>query len=532
LIVEPSTNDEVRRHVTDFANFLLNPSQPAHVNEDADSGSGSPGISREVERAIRYMANLRRKRSEKKPDGTVIPPVDDARELAKTMADSKALAVEILARMELHKRDRRDIWFGDSSSKDALEWLQEAFERINNGRHPDFTLPKRIDLIVPNPVLGDRVLAVTLIDTQGIDDIAGRADLEQHFDDPHTVVVLCTIFNEAPATSVQQLLTRAKDAGVRALHNHAAIVALPRPGEALAMKDNGIGVDTATEGYQLKGDEVALKLHSLGMPDVAVTFFNASEDDPAELRAFLNGRIERVRASHRSTLREIIRGANELLVNYEKEQARETMEEAARRLTIWLNGNAALDLKSTDHIEDSLVSTVRSAHARSVYASIVRNGDWHNLAYGHQLSHGARRMATRLLEPKLEAFQTIAQNLLDDDELADAHDLIRQTVRYLEDGFDTVVRKAQLVGQSIHADDMTGDAPFWEGCRQEWGQGSHSGGYRVRINRHNVQWFDTPQGSNADTRVIEVVTQTWDEAVTAVRKLLGENTAPVETSVH
>jgi hypothetical protein len=76
-----------------------------------------------------------------------------------------------------------------------LDWLQETFEQVNNGRHPEFTLPKRIELVVPETVLGEETLAVTLIDTQGIDDVAERADIEQHFDDAHTVVILCNLFN-------------------------------------------------------------------------------------------------------------------------------------------------------------------------------------------------------------------------------------------------------------------------------------------------------------------------------------------------
>ena len=227
LIIEPCTEDEIRRHVSDFANFILNPGQAAQVADENDAESGSPGISREVERALRSMTGLRRKRAEKKADGTVIAAVDEARDLAKTVADSKALSVEILARMELHRRDRRDIWHSDAAGKPPLEWLQETFERVNNGRHPEFTLPKRIELVIPAAVLGDESLSVTLIDTQGIDDIAGRADLEQHFDDAHTVVVLCTVFNEAPSTSVRQLLTRAKEGGVRTLESNAAILALP-----------------------------------------------------------------------------------------------------------------------------------------------------------------------------------------------------------------------------------------------------------------------------------------------------------------
>src|SRR5262249_29107 len=209
LIIEPCTEDEIRHHVLDFANFLLNSPQP-NQSEDEDAEAGLPGISREVDRALRSMTGLRRKRAEKKPDGSVIPAIDEGRVLAASFPDPKSLCVEILARMELHKRGRRDIWHSDVTELSPLEWLQQVFEQVNNGRHPEFTLPKRIELVIPKPVLGSQPIAITLVDTQGIDDIAARANLEQHFDDPHTVILLCTLFPEAPATQIRQLLTRAK----------------------------------------------------------------------------------------------------------------------------------------------------------------------------------------------------------------------------------------------------------------------------------------------------------------------------------
>lgn len=520
LIIEPCTEDEIRRYVADFANFLLNPVQPVPPANDVDTESGSPGISREVERALRYMTGLRRKRAEKKTDGSVIPAVDDARTLAGTVTDAKALSVEILARMELHKRDRRDIWYSpDVVGKSPSEWLQETFERVNNGRHSEFTLPRRIEVVVPTAVLGDESLAVTLIDTQGIDDIVERADLEQHFDDAHTVVVLCTVFHEAPSTSVRQLLTRAKEGGVRTLGSNVAILALPRPGDALAVKDNGYPVQTAREGYEIKAEEVQLRLHPLGLANLPVTFFNAAEDSPEELRSFIRSRIDVVRESHRNLLREIITGANALLVNYEKEQAREIMVAAARRLTVWLDHNAEISTAPSSHVQDSLLSAVGSAHPRTVYAAVVRDGEWQNLNYAHQLSHGARKIAAQVVQPKLNGFREIATNVLDDDQYADAHDLVQQTLRILEGGFDGMVRKAQLVGQSIHADEMRLDSAFWQELGQEWGRGS---GYRDRINDHNRRWFVDGNHGGADTRVLDLIREEWSAAVLSVRELLRQ----------
>lgn len=516
LMVEPCSDDEIRRHVSDFASFLLRPTQPVPQDDD-ESESASPGVSGEIERAIRNMAGLRRRRAERKQDGTVVPASDEARALAATLTDSKALAVEILSRMELHRRAERDMWHSADSGTNPLEWLQDAFERINNGRHSDFTLPRRIELFVPQTILQESEVDLTLIDTRGIDELAERRDLEQHFDDPHTVVVLCSRFDETPALPVRQLLTRAREAGVRTLESHAAILALPRPGEATMVKENGVLVQDAAEGREVKGFEAADRLQQLGVGTIPIEFFNASEDDPEDLRSFVCRRIRVVRQWQRDALEEIISGAQALLENHERAQAREAMQAAARRLQTWLENNAALPKSTTRHVHDSLVKAVEAAHPRTVYAAIVRDGDWLNLHYGHQLSHGARRLAAILTEPKLNEFRAIANNLLQDDQFADAHGLVHQTIRSVEAGFDAVIRKAQLVGESVHADEMRGDSDFWRDCSSQWGLGK---GYRERINVRNHDWFCVKHDGEADARVLAAVTEAWDDAMASVRHLL------------
>src|SRR6202012_1589850 len=107
----------------------------------------------------------------------------------------------------------------------------------NNGLDGEFSLPKRIEIVVPHAPLGDEAHTVTLIDTQGIDDVAGRADLEQHFDDSHTIVILCSKFDEAPSVHIRSLLERARDAGVRTLERQAAVLVLPRADEEIQMTD-------------------------------------------------------------------------------------------------------------------------------------------------------------------------------------------------------------------------------------------------------------------------------------------------------
>ena len=135
------------------------------------------------------------------------------------------------------------------------------------------------------------------------------------------------------------------------------------------------------------------------------------------------------------------------------------------------------------------------------------------------MSYGARRIATQATEPKLNGFKAIAENLLNDDQFVDAHDLVRQAVRVLEDEFDGMVRKLQLVGQSIHADEMKTDAEFWRKCGLEWGKGT---GYRERINDWNQKWFEVEHQGAADARVMALVEDSWNLAISAVSRLLTQ----------
>jgi transcriptional regulator with XRE-family HTH domain len=518
ILIEPCSEDEVRQHVLDFARTLLDPTQSSPDADGGDKENSSPGVSREIDRALRNMAKLPPpRRAARNPDGGKVQGVDPGRTLAESFGELKALAVEILARMELHRRDRRVIWHDPSSEKPPLVWLQENFRLINNGLLPECSLPRRIEVVVPSPPLGQEVLSVTLIDTQGIDDVAGRADLEQHFDDPHSVVILCSRFEEAPSVHIRHLLNRAREAGVRTLNSHAAILVLPRPDDAMRMTDYGVPVQSVDEGYEVKGDQVRLMLHGLGLSNLPTLFFNAAEQDRQELQQFLLDRIGDVRAHHREALREVVDGANAMIANYAKEQSQEAIRLAARPLMTWLCNNAELAEEPTRHVHDSLLSATHVAYPRTIHASVVRDGNWPRLSYGHHLSHGARRMAAQVTEPKLNDLRAISTNVLQQEALADGHDLVQQVVRALEDGFDGLMRKVQLVGQSIYADELGEDDEFWRECEREWGRGL---GYRDRVNRRNDGWFRSSTGRDADARVKAVIIQEWAKAIAAVEQLM------------
>ena len=503
LIVEARRESELREEVAEFARLLM-----------PTSGSGPDDetrISREVSRAIRNMSGLL---PERNPDGTFRR--DPARNLAEELNDADALAEEIWSKMGINKRNRREIWHSNDSDAEPLQWLQENFRRLNYGRHPDFSLPKRIEVILPERILGERSLSIRIVDTKGIDDTAEREDLAVHLNEPNTVAVLCSDFNAAPATSVQRLLERAVEARYPDLETKSAVLVLPHPRQALAMKDElGDSVTTVRQGYQIKREHTVAALQTANLPNVRVGFFNVYEDDVDQFNAFLMEQVAGLRRMHNDRLEEVVIGALTLVENFEKEQVWEIQREAAGYLSRWINNSREIDGLS-GNLQDTLFQAINVVNASSLRASVRRGGEWHRLDYSHQLSHGARVTADSAVASQLVEFRAMINLLLQNPDLEDAFSLLQQARRVLDAGTDNLLRRSQDMGRAVHTEYMKPDGLFWQRCIEEWGQGS---GYKVRVAGHHEDWFANDQ-HGITTQAEELVTREWQQILSRIEIIL------------
>lgn len=514
LIVEPRSDDEIRQDVADLADHVLRGN--VLVDDDGPSGSESQGISKEVVRALRNMSGLAVQRL-KGADGkrTVVDP---AKEMAENYPTQREFVVEVLSRMELHRRDRRDVWYDSATGKSPKAWLRESFAAINNGRHPEFTLPKRIEVVVPEQLFDASDLSVRIIDTKGIDRNAAREDIEIHLNDPHTLAVLCSLFNNAPGAEAQLLLERAKDAGVRSLDVNVSLLVLPRPGDALAMKDDATGtpVEAAEEGYELKAEQAALALEPLGLQGLAIGFYNATEDAPKRARAFLLTRIAHARESFRERIRNAVQGARTLLQNHGEERIRAVLRDASDTLRTWALQNSAVPSVQA-HVQESLLAQIQVAYAATVRAAVRREGEWSQLSYSHHIGYGARRLAVLALGKPVEAFSGHCKILAATPRYLEARDLLAQAERVLLDSYEELLRKVQLMGQSVFKDALKADSNFWQACMAEWGQGP---GYKVRVATHNREWFDAEARGKLEEELKALIGREWRRVLERVTDLL------------
>src|SRR5205823_5792101 len=209
-----------------------------------------------IEKVLRTMAEVPR-RPAKGPDGGLEDPLLD---LAKTYDTPEKLTAEFQSRMKLDERTTTDIWFNAPSFQEGLVWLQAEFRKINNGRNLKVSLPKRIDVFVPGPLIKDSHYEPKFVDSKGAEETAIRPDLQVHLDDPRTVTILCSHF--APVATMLEVLSHLTATGkAAAISDRTIFLVLTRHEEALAINsEDESPIEKIEDAYALREAQIRSKL--------------------------------------------------------------------------------------------------------------------------------------------------------------------------------------------------------------------------------------------------------------------------------
>lgn len=517
LRIVPRTEDSIRKDVEEFSEYLIKLFRPdSNSSKQSVEEEDNPlGISKETVRAIRNMSGLITRREE----GGKKISIDPAKELVAEYPKMQELAIQILTRMDLMRRNRRECLYNDEIFLAPMQWLQQVFADVNNGRQAEFTLPQMIEIIIPDPVFGSTEFPIKVIDTKGIDQTAERQDLECLFDDPRTLVVLCSRFNDAPENAIQTLLQRAREAGVKDIETKTAVLALPRPDEALSVKyDDGSKVEDEREGCDEKRGQIEMRLKHLGLNDLPIKFFNAKDNAPDSARDEFISQIVQYRNGYCDQISKVAKAVDRLIENLEEEQVQFVFEEVSRRLITWIDKNREIKLSEMG-VEQQLVTAIyNTRYASTVRASVRRHGDWPNLDYFHQLAVGARRVAVNLIGGKVKEFKIIITNLVDDNELAPAKEFLLRVVGSLDASVNEAYRKLQIGGREAFRMALEKDVAFWQECEKLWGAGS---GYRVSISDMTDKRFKSNY-KDAHQIVKSLTAAEWNGIVLLLESLLKE----------
>ena len=100
---------------------------------------------------------------------------------------------------------------------------------------------------------------------------------------------------------------------------------------------------------------------------------------------------------------------------------------------------------------------------------------------------------------------------------AEAIELITQAERVLVTSYEELLRKAQLMGQTVFKDALKADPVFWQACMGEWGRGP---GYKTRVAAHNRTWFDNESRRKLEVELKDLIGREWAKTLQCVTDLL------------
>jgi len=517
IVIQAQAEEELRNLVGDFcAATWMRRSTSDHQKND------SVNVSEEMQRALRNMSGLTVRR-ERDAQGRTNSR-DQAAELANHCATEEEFRARVMERMKLELRTRREIWIEDGGAKAAMQQMRKLFREINNGRLNDVPLPASIDLLIPG--FGSEVpgLAISAIDTKGLDEIAVRADLDARLKDVRTHVVLCSTFNQAPSTSVQLLLDHLRNAhGQRVDAGKVSVLALPRDDEAMAVKDDGGEPPIDDEdGYNLKRDQILRTLASKdgALNGVPILFFNARRDDANILQGQLAEQIVCLRKSYEERLLDECAAADEVVRHHETQAFTSAVQAVAGQLSNFLGAHSPLPLRVRQPSFELIEAMRAIRYASTIWAMTRRKGEFSNFSISHQVGAGGAKDALLRSRTWFEKLQGLLDTLKQDEDLSLAQKTIRQVEVSAEGWRRSFAEAARTATVEVYRSPLDADSGLWSNCAAQWGAGP---GFKGRVERIICEWFE--RQTELNQKLESVISALWEDTVIKPLERLSHESA-------
>lgn len=468
---------------------------------------GEGGVSTELDRAIRNMADLRRTKDEARGS---VDPIRDLLDQKEGRVDD--VVEEVVGRMHLAERTETQLILSENA-EEGLRWLSENVTKINYGWHPRFSLPNRVTVFVPAASLRKARYELSLIDTKGVHGTTLRQDLRAQLDDTRTLSILCCGFNSAPDHDALRIMHELKALGSDAIERQrVTVLVLPRGDEAMKVVDEaGEPPERAEDGYGIRAQQVADTLRKESLPDVPVIFFNAMTDATASVWERLCGRLEILRRRQLDRLQRFVDVSEDLVTNADAakiEQARAAIAEEIARVT-----QAYSTLRpGVRPAHQQLIEELGQGHASSIAAAVNRRGAWVNFPVHHMIGVGVRidaHLRTDDVFTKIDGgLEGLAQRFAALPEIVAIVEALREDLGEWRQEF---LAQAVTVGRVAFKPYLDSATNLWAGLAVYWGQGS---GYRSKVATDVKDWFEgTAELADARKRVEERLFEAWSDLV-------------------
>lgn len=524
IIIDPLPEDEIYKFVYDFCDYLL-AINSENNNDKKFFNSESFTLSKEIERCIRNMADLPIKRYK---DEDVFKQEDQAAILVKNMRAagnrpdediSDDLKIKVIIRLNLENRKKTELWYSQDIEDEPLNWLRKKYFEINHGRHPDFSIPKKITINIPNPILSNKKLRLKIIDTKGVDDTAKREDLETHFNDPRTLTVFCSHFLDAPDETTKTLIERGIESGIKErLSNETAILVLPRNDEATSVNTlDGTPIEERDEGYQVRLDDIKSDLMKYGLRELPIRFYDERVDSPDEIEKFLINRVEALRHFYEKRVHEVAGTIEKVAENILDAKAEAAFSEVLKSLDAWIKNHK--DVKPIGEIHEALIEAIEDKHtyAASVRACVNRFGIWNSLDYYYHIGFTTRSETVKSISDMVAELSTIIKNLQSREDIEPAHEFLKELLYFCNSETERLYQEIQRFGQETYKKKMIDSEDLWNWLRDQWGKGA---GYKLRISDRTEKWFED-EGQKRLHKIIQLkVAEDWNNMLSKFEDLV------------
>ncbi len=515
--IDPVQKEQVQSLLIDFVAMVK-----LRHKGSASKESESLNLPSEVERCLRNMLGLTVLRKEKERIGKkkVFERTDQALKLYTELNNEDAFLDECLHRLRLEERSTTHF---KAPNDKPLAWLKDTFERINHGRHKSAPMPKRIIIEVTASKLNSSELEISVVDTKGLDGNVEREDIDRQLNDPRTLAILCTKFNDAPEEAIRNLLHHMLASGMRTqLGKQTIVLALDRADEACkVMAEDGLVADSE-DGRSVREEQIKdifrTQLHLDERIAPNVEFYNAQEQADDESANELLTYIHALRNDRVQRIEEIRDAVNEIDTQKDQAEARAAFEHVAEAIQVWAR-NSKRQHAEFHGLYKPLVDemTTKEIYASSLRASVNRSGVWDNFDFYYKLAMAARKKSVAAFEHDLGQIRHVLDLQQEQASLRGAHAFIRQLLHMVESEMLRLYETATNLGRNAFESRLKGDPSFWAAQKGEWGQGE---GYKGRIAQGTEHWFQTHNPAEAESKIQEEIMNRWVRFISKIEGLL------------
>lgn len=158
----------------------------------------------------------------------------------------KKLTKNLFERIDFNKKNKHELIYDNIT--DELKWIRYNFDKINDGEHCDFMIPKKIYITVNQDLVKNELFEYKqIIDTKGLDNNKNRQDIDEYLKRNDTLCIFTSKFNDAPETNIINFLEYHSNNISKYNHFKLILLGLPRKLEPEQSNDaNGnyeLGID-------------------------------------------------------------------------------------------------------------------------------------------------------------------------------------------------------------------------------------------------------------------------------------------------